>query len=109
MRNRKYTQERWHTMVNDYSDMKKQIDRQLKKYGNVQSLMRYINEDNLYIKHLQQDGNKATGIDKVSKDEYNANIKDNLENLINKMKSNKYYPNAVRRAMIQSQMAKKDR
>lgn len=87
-------------MSNDYSNMKKQIDRQLKKYGNVQGLMQYINEDSLYIMHIEQDGNKATGIDKVSKDKYNTNIKDNLRNLINKMKSNKYYPNAVRRVMI---------
>lgn len=30
-------------MKNEYSDMRKQIDKQLDKYNNVQSLMRYIN------------------------------------------------------------------
>lgn len=87
-------------MKNDYSDMKKQIDRQLDKYKNVQSLMRYINVNSLYKMHVNQDKNKATGIDKVTKEEYEVNIEIKLEELINTMKHNKYYPKPVKRVMI---------
>lgn len=87
-------------MANDYSNMLKQIDKQLKKYGNVQSLMQYINVNNLYKEHLWQDSNKATGVDKISKDKYAINIKDNLNNLIINMKRKKYFPKEVRRVMI---------
>ncbi len=38
-------------MLKDYSDMKKQIDKQLKKYNNVESLMQYFNVENLYKIH----------------------------------------------------------
>lgn len=39
-------------MLKDYSDMKKQIDKQLKKYNNVESLMQYFNVENLYKIHV---------------------------------------------------------
>ena len=87
-------------MTNDYSNMLKQIDKQLKKYGNVQSLMQYYNKSNLYMEHYFQNGNKATGIDKISKEEYECNIDENLDNLIANMKCHKYFPKEVRRVMI---------
>ena len=87
-------------MKNEYSDMKKQISRQLDKYNNVQSLMRYINVNSLYDMHIKQKGNKATGIDRITKLKYEENIEENLKELIDKMKSNKYKPNPVRRVMI---------
>lgn len=87
-------------MINDYSNMLKQIDKQLKKYGNVQSLMKYFNKNNLFIEHYLQNGNKATGIDKISKAEYECNINENLDNLIINMKGHKYFPKEVRRVMI---------
>lgn len=87
-------------MKNEYSDMRKQIDKQLDKYNNVQSLMRYINVNSLYKKHIEQNKNKATGIDKITKEEYEVNIGIKLKELINKMKTNKYYPQPVRRVMI---------
>lgn len=49
--------------------MKKQIDKELNKFGNVQSLMRYFDEKNLFKLHLKLDGNKATGVDKITKEE----------------------------------------
>lgn len=87
-------------MINDCSDMKKQINKQLDKYNNVQSLMIYINERSLYSIHMKQDGNKATGVDRINKKDYSANIGENLNRLITKMKRRKYYPIAVRRVMI---------
>ena len=87
-------------MPNDYLDMKEQIDKQLRKYGNVQSLMRYFNEESLYKMHMEQNGNKATGIDKVTKAKYDENAKENISKLIREMKSQKYKPNPTRKVLI---------
>lgn len=87
-------------MTNDYLDMQKQIDKQLEKFGNVQGLMRYFNEDSLYKMHIKQNGNKATGIDKVTKTMYDENAKENISNLIKVMKSGKYKPNPTRKVLI---------
>lgn len=87
-------------MLKDYSDMKKQIDKQLDRYNNVQSLMQYINVKSLHKIHRKQDGTKATGIDRVNKQEYDDDIVYNLEQLIENMKQHKYKPQAVRRVEI---------
>ena len=87
-------------MPNDYLDMKEQIDKQLRKYGNVQSLMRYFNEESLYKMHMEQNGNKATGIDKITKAKYDENAKENISKLIREMKSQKYKPNPTRKVLI---------
>ena len=52
------------------------IRRQLQKYGNVQSLMQYVNETTLIDKHRQLDGNKATGVDKVAKRNYEHHLEE---------------------------------
>ena len=52
-------------MLKDYSDMEIRIDKQLKKFHNVQSLMQYINEGNLWLEHARQDGKKATGVNNI--------------------------------------------
>ena len=46
------------------------------------------------------DGNKATGIDKVTKDIYCANLEDNLKQLVYKLKTKKYKPAPSRRVYI---------
>ena len=46
--------------------MKKQLDKELNKFGNVQSLMRYFDERSLYNLHSKLNGNKATGVDKTT-------------------------------------------
>lgn len=83
-------------MAKDYSE----IRRQLVKYKNVQSLMQYINVDTLKTKHQEIKGDKATGIDKVTKREYEKNLEENIENLVVKMKTFSYKPKAVRRVYI---------
>ena len=45
-------------------------------------------------------GNKAVGIDKVTKDEYLRNLPQNLENLVNSLKTKKYKPMPSRRVYI---------
>ena len=77
-----------------------EIRRQLVKYRNVQSLMQYINVKTLKTKHQELSGEKATGIDKVTKEEYESNLEENVENLVKKMKTFSYRPKAVRRVYI---------
>ena len=83
-------------MEKEYSE----IRRQLVKYRNVQSLMQYINERTLKSKHQELKGNKATGVDKVTKEEYETNLEENIRNLVVKMKQFSYKPKAVRRVYI---------
>lgn len=64
------------------------------------SLMHLVNEDMLKSCHHELERNKATGIDKVTKDEYEANLDDNIKELVTNMKSHKYKPQPVRRAYI---------
>ena len=87
-------------MIKDYSDMEKRIDKQLKKFHNVQSLMQYINERNLWLEHARQDGKKATGVDKITKEQYSEHVEDNIKDLVSRMKTHKYRPQPVRRVMI---------
>lgn len=80
----------------DYS----KIEKEMNLYGQVQGLMNYFTINNLKEINKRLDGNKALGVDKVSKEEYNSNLDENLNKLINKMKKFKYYPNPVRRISI---------
>jgi group II intron reverse transcriptase/maturase len=77
-----------------------QMDLQLEKHGNVQSLMQYINKENLLEQHKNQKGNKATGIDKVTKAEYEKDIYNNIDDLLKSMKKFGYKPQPVRRTYI---------
>ncbi len=87
-------------MINQYSDMEKQINKQLDKYSNVQGLMRYIDVQSLYKLHEKQNGSKATGVDKIDKIQYSINTREKLKELIEKMKEHKYRPLPVRRVEI---------
>ena len=80
----------------DYSEIRRQLD----KYKNVQGLMRYVNVPSLKEIHRKQPKNKALGIDGKTKEEYNSNLDENLNNLIDSMKHYKYYPNPVKRTNI---------
>lgn len=71
-------------MKKDYSE----IRRQLSKYCNVNSLK---------AKHKEMKGNKATGIDKVSKKDYEKNLDYNVKKLIEDMKNFSYKPNGKTR------------
>ncbi len=46
------------------------------------------------------DGNKATGLDKVTKDMYLMNLDENLNNLVNKLKTKSYRPSPARKVNI---------
>lgn len=73
---------------------------QMEKYGKAQGLMQYVNKESLSKQHKLQKANKATGIDGVTKAEYDKSLSENLENLIARMKKFSYKPQPVRRTYI---------
>ena len=66
----------------------------------MENLMHHVNKRTLYEEHQKQSRGKATGIDGVTKDNYNADIHENLRNLVERMKHFRYRPLPVRRTYI---------
>ena len=60
----------------------REIEDIVRKYGDVQSLMHYINVKTLRLEHEKQRNNKAAGIDKITKEKYDIR---NLDKLIDKI------------------------
>lgn len=83
-------------MDNDFS----KIARQLKEHKTVQGIMKYVNKETIIKQHKKQEKNKATGIDGITKDEYEENLVDNVDKLINQMKAMSYRPKEVKRVYI---------
>lgn len=83
-------------MANDFS----KIAIQLQKHKTVQGIMKYVNQEALIEQHKKQGKNKATGIDNVSKMDYEENLEENTAKLINKMKLMAYKPQEVKRVYI---------
>ena len=70
------------------------------KYKKLQTLMYHINKETLIKEHQKQSVNKASGIDKMTKDKYEENLYNNIDNLLSRMKKFSYKPQAVRRIYI---------
>ena len=83
-------------MANDFS----KIATQLQKHKTVQGIMKYVNQEALIEQHKKQKKNKATGIDGVSKIDYEENIEENTAELISRMKTMSYVPQDVKRVYI---------
>ena len=66
----------------------------------LQTLAHLINVENLMKSHMEIDGNKATGVDKRTKAEYEKNIKENLTELVKRMKEQAYKPQPAKRVYI---------
>ena len=66
----------------------------------VTSLMHLINKEMLLKCNEELKPNKASGIDGVSKIKYQESLEENIEELLNKMKTFKYKPQAVKRVNI---------
>ena len=64
------------------------------------TLAHLINAHSLKACHWWSDGKKATGVDRVTKEEYEANLDDNLADLVARMKKQAYKPQPVRRVYI---------
>ncbi|ENK0837899.1 group II intron reverse transcriptase/maturase [Clostridium botulinum] len=64
------------------------------------SLYHHINEEMLEQCHKELDGNKAVGIDRVTKHEYGANLEENISGLVIRLKNKSYKPLPVLRVFI---------
>jgi group II intron reverse transcriptase/maturase len=64
------------------------------------SLYHLINVDLLKECHEELDGKKAIGVDKVTKAEYEANLDENLTNLVERLKQKSYKPQPSLRVYI---------
>ena len=64
------------------------------------SIGHLINKELLVDCHRKMDGNKAVGIDGVTKEEYEKNLDANLEDLVSKLKRHSYKPKPARRVEI---------
>jgi len=75
-------------LVNEYPDRK------------LQTLMHFVNVETLKEVHNRQEKNKAYGVDKVTKGDYEEELDKNLASLIANMKQFSYRPQPVRRTYI---------
>ena len=84
-------------MESDYLGIRKQLT----KYKKVQNLTHHINKESLIQKHKELNGNKTTGVDKVTKVQYNASLETNIDNLLARMKKMQYKPIPSKRVYIE--------
>ena len=80
---------------------RKDIKYQLQQGYKLQNLMCLVNKETLIRQHEKQQPNKASGIDRVTKDEYSINLENRIENLLERMKKFSYKPLPVRRTYIE--------
>lgn len=92
-------------MANDYT----KIALQLQKHGTVQGIMKYINKESLKEQHEKQQKGKATGVDGITKEEYEENLEENIDNLLEGMKRFAYRPQNVKRVYIPKPGSEKKR
>ena len=71
-----------------------------RQYKRVDTVMYALNKENLKQSAMKIAGNKAVGIDNVTKREYVENLDENIEDLIVRLKKMGYTPKAVRRVYI---------
>ncbi len=83
-------------MANEQKDIKALVGKGYK----LQTLIHRVNQETLKKQHEKQEENKATGVDNKTKSEYGANLDENLDNLVKRMKKFAYQPQPVRRTYI---------
>jgi RNA-directed DNA polymerase len=66
----------------------------------ITSLAGLINKESIIESHIKMSRKKATGVDDVTKDEYDKNLNENVEDLLERMKRQAYKPQPVRRVYI---------
>lgn len=64
------------------------------------SIYHLINKELLVQCHKELDGNKAVGIDRMTKDMYNANLEENIKDLVTRLKNKAYKPSPALRVYI---------
>lgn len=83
-------------MENERKDIKYYAQRNIK----LENLIHFVNKETLKEQHRKQQGNKASGVDKMTKEEYEIKLEENIDNLIERMKKFSYKPLPVRRTYI---------
>ena len=63
-------------------------------------LMHHFDVDSLLRCYQQLNGKAAVGSDGITKEKYGENLKENIHNLVGRLKQMAYKPNAVRQVMI---------
>ena len=76
------------------------IREQSAKYSKVQNLMHNVNEETLMSEHRKQSRRKATGVDGISKNQYEENAEENIKELVQRMRKFQYKPKPVKRVYI---------
>lgn len=64
------------------------------------SIYHLINYELLLECFNELNGNKAVGLDKITKEKYEENLKQNLENVVNRLKAKAYRPSSAREVEI---------
>lgn len=78
----------------------KDIKYQVKHGYQLYTLIHYVNKETLKEEHRKQLSGKASGIDKVTKEKYEENLDNNIDDLLVRMKKFSYKPLPVRRTYI---------
>lgn len=71
------------------------------------SLYHLLNEEMLMKCHRELAGNKAVGVDEVTKEEYGRNMEENIRSLVLRLKNKSYKPQPVKRVYIPKDNGKK--
>lgn len=79
---------------------RKDIKYQMQQGYKLQTIMHYVNRETLIKQHEKQQLGKASGIDGVTKEEYDKNLEANIANLLTRMKNFSYKPRPVRKTYI---------
>ena len=79
---------------------RKDIKCQIQQGYKLQTIMHYVNRETLIKQHEKQQTGKASGIDGITKEEYDKNLESNIGNLLIRMKSFSYKPKPVRKTYI---------
>lgn len=79
---------------------RKDIKYQIQQGYKLQTIMHYVNRETLIKQHDKQQTGKVSGIDGITKEEYDKNLEVNIENLLIRMKRLSYRPRPVRKTYI---------
>lgn len=83
-------------MENERKDIKYYAQRNIR----IENIIHFVNKERLKEQHRKQQRNKASGIDKMTKDKYEIKLDENIEKLVERMKKLSYKPLPVRRTYI---------
>ena len=85
--------------------METKLEKNRQKYRQIRrdeftSLYHLINKEMLLQCHKESDGNKAVGVDEITKKEYGRNLEQNLDDLVERLKRKSYKPQPSIRVYI---------